>query len=279
MVGLAVCVAGCSAIKFGYGQAPPIAFRWLDKYVDFNDGQELAVRGGLQDWFAWHRKTQLPDYAVLLARARVEVLANTTPERACGWWREVKARAAPAIDRALPTMAEVVLTLTPAQLKAIETRYAKNNEEYQDEYLQRDPSKRRESNVDRTADRAEMLYGRLDDAQREIIRRTVAESPFDADVWLAERQRRQQDALQTMRRLAATRPSKAEAQAQIRGYFDRVANSPREPYRRYAEKLEIFNCAAAAKLHNGTTLQQRQTAATRLQSWEDDVRSLAAEQG
>ncbi len=276
---VAALVAGCSAIRLGYGQAPPIVFRWLDKYVDFNDAQELAVRGGLQDWFAWHRKTQLPDYAALLAKARADVLVNTTPERACGWWKELKARAAPAIDRALPTMADVVASLTPAQIARIEARYAKNNDEYRDEYLQPDANDRRESSVGRTVDRAETVYGGLDAAQREIIKRTVVESPFDAEVWLAERQRRQQDALQTMRKIIATKPARADAQTQIKGYFDRIETSPRELYRRYAEKLEHYNCGAAAALHNGTTTQQRQTAARRLKGWEDDFRALAADPG
>lgn len=279
ILAVSVLVAGCSAIRLGYGQAPPIAFRWLDKYVDFNDAQELAVKAGLRDWFAWHRKTQLPDYAALLAKARSEVLTNTTPERACTWWSDVKTRAVPALDRALPVMAEVVASLTPAQLARIESRYAKNNDEYRDEYLQPDAKERRENNLERAIDRAETVYGGLDDAQREIVRRTVAESPFDAEVWFVERQRRQQDAMQTMRHIVATKPTKADAQMQIRGYFERIEASPREPYRRYAEKLERFNCSAAATLHNGTTMPQRQTAARRLKGWEEDFMALAADPG
>ena len=72
---MALCVAmavsaGCSALRFGYNQASDLAYWWLDGYVDFNDAQSVLARNAIASWFAWHRGTQLPDYAVLLARAR-----------------------------------------------------------------------------------------------------------------------------------------------------------------------------------------------------------------
>ncbi|MEO8311794.1 MAG: hypothetical protein ABI520_11520, partial [Caldimonas sp.] len=66
---LLVALPGCSLIKLGYGQASALAFRWLDRYVDFGNEQSLKVRAALDDALAWHRRTQLPDYVQLLARA------------------------------------------------------------------------------------------------------------------------------------------------------------------------------------------------------------------
>ncbi len=65
-------------LKLGYGQASGFGFRWLDRYADFDDAQSLRLRTGLDEWFAWHRRSQLPDYADLLARARTEVLADVS---------------------------------------------------------------------------------------------------------------------------------------------------------------------------------------------------------
>ena len=47
-----------------------------------------------------------------------------------------------------------------------------------------------------------MIYGRLDEPQRAVLRRQIEQSIFDPHRILAERQRRQQDALQTLRKLA-----------------------------------------------------------------------------
>src|SRR4051812_22737216 len=96
----ALCLAfaslsGCSAIRLAYGQADGLVFRWLDRYVDFDGPQAYRVREALGAWFAWHRRTQLPDYAELLTSLETDVLADTTAARVCALWSEVRQR----IDR------------------------------------------------------------------------------------------------------------------------------------------------------------------------------------
>src|SRR5450432_466068 len=127
---LCVLVAGCSLLKLGYGQASPLAFRWLDGYVDFDDAQSLRVRTALGEAMAWHRRTQLPDYVDLLVRAEAEVQGDSTPERMCAWGRELKGRGDTMLEYALPTIVEVALTLSPTQITNIEKRQAKTNAEY-----------------------------------------------------------------------------------------------------------------------------------------------------
>ena len=275
---LALCaLAGCSALRIGYSQAPDLAYWWLDSYADFNDAQTPRVRDALAAWFGWHRRTQLPDYTRLLARAEKEVLADTTAERGCEWWGELIKRMDTALDQAAPAAAEIVLSLTPPQLQQLERRYAKANAEFRDDYLQPDLAQRFRAAVKRTVDRAESLYGRLGDAQQAQVAKALAQSPFDPDVWLSERQRRQQDALQTLRKLLADGANHEQAQLALHAYVDRVERSPREAYRRYADQLLQFNCAFAANLHNGATAAQRRAAADRLKGWEDDLRALIAE--
>lgn len=270
-------LAGCSMIKIGYGQASPFAFRWLDRYVDFNDAQSLRVRAALDEWFAWHRRTQLPDYADLLARAQVEVVADTTPERMCGWATDVRSRFETALERTLPVIADVLPTLSPAQIGNVEKRYRERNEEFRDEFVQRDPNKRRREAIKREVDRAEMLYGDLDDSQRESVKASVAASPFDAELSYSERLRRQQDALALMRKLTVPGTARDDAEAQVRAYVRRLDRSPREIYRTYSERLVAYNCAFASDLHNRTTPAQRRQAVKKLKGYEADLRELAAD--
>ena len=281
---MALCLAlsmtgGCSALRFGYNQAADLAYWWLDGFVDFNDAQTLKVRDGLAAWFAWHRSTQLPDYAQLLVRAQTEVLVDSTPARVCEWWANLNARLDSAFERAVPTGAELMLSIGPKQIQHMERRYAKANDEFRDDFLQADPAKRRKASVDRAIERAELLYGKLDEAQREQVARSILQSPFDPELWFSERKRRQQDALQILRRLSAAgaRRSTAEAEAALRVYIERWNRSPRDEYRRYSEALQTFNCGFAAQLHNATSAAQRHTALQRLKGWESDVRALAAE--
>jgi hypothetical protein len=276
---LAICLVatGCSLLKIGYGQASPLAFRWLDGYVDFDDAQSLRVRGALGEALSWHRRTQLPDYVDLLVRAEAEVQSDATPERMCAWGRELKARGDGVVQYALPTIVEVALTLTPAQIANIEKRQAKTNAEYRDEHLQRDRDKRRRAAVKREIERAEMLYGDLDKAQLELVARSVAASPYDPDMSYAERIARQQDAIALIRKWRETGVGRDEALVQARGWVQRLDRSPREPYRVYSERLADYNCSFASTLHNTTSAAQRREAVKKLKGYEGDLRSLIAD--
>jgi len=278
MLALSVLLSGCGlALRIGYNQGASLAFRWLDSYAEFDDAQTLRIRAALDEWFVWHRRTQLPDYADLLARAQAELQGTATAERMCAWSNDLRARFDAAIEHAVPAMAEIMPTLSAQQIASIEKRYAARNDEYRDDFLHRDPAKRKKAATQREIERAEELYGRLDDAQRAFVVRAVAESPWDGDMAYAERLRRQQDMLAIVRRLAANRASPAEAEVEIRGYLKRIERSPHEPYRRYLARLVDYNCVYAAGLHNLTTAEQRHKAAKKLQGYEEELRALAGE--
>ena len=274
--GLAL-LSGCSMLRLGYNQAPDLAYWWLDAYADFNDVQTPRVRTALAQWFAWNRRTQLPDYAALLVRAQGEALVDTTPQRVCAFEADLRSRLDVAVDRAMPAAAELALMLSPAQLQHIERRYAKSNEEFRADYLQSDRAQRARASIKRAVDRIEMVYGDLDESQLERIDKALPLSPFDPELWLSERQRRQQDVLQMLRRLLAERASPDRAQAAVRAHVQQYARSPSEAYRAYSARLTEFNCAFGATLHNGMSAAQRQTAVQRLKGWENDLRALAGE--
>ncbi|SHN05057.1 hypothetical protein SAMN02787076_03066 [Rhizobacter sp. OV335] len=266
-------------MRLAYNQAPDLGYWWLDKYIDFNDEQTPRVRDAITSWFRWNRSTQLPDYARWLDKLAGDLQQPVTAAQVCRWTDEVESRMFVGLDQALPALAETALSLKPEQLKHIEKRYAKVNDDYADDYLQPDPQDRVKATMKRTMERAEMLYGDLDDAQTAQVKRAMAASPFDPELWLAERKARQQDVLQTLRRLLAERPPQAQVQAALRAIAERVQHSPRENFRSYQEKLTRYNCEFGAQLHNTTSAVQRQYAAKKLKGWAGDFHALAADAG
>jgi len=266
-------------MRLAYNQAPDLSYWWLDKYIDFNDAQTPRVRDAITAWFRWNRRTQLPDYAAWLDKLAADLQQPITAAQACRWTDEVESRMFTGLDQALPALAETALSLTPDQLRHIEKRYAKVNEDYADDYLQEDPKDRMKATIKRTMERAEMLYGDLDNAQEERVKRAMMASPFDPELWLAERKARQQDVLQTLRRLLAERPAMDKTQLALRAIAERVQRSPREGFRSYQETLTRFNCEFGAQLHNTTSVAQRQFAAKKLKGWAGDFRALAADTG
>lgn len=209
----------------------------------------------------------------LLTQARTEVLQNATPAQVCRWVEIVRTRLDTSLDRLVPGMTEVGRTMSAAQLQHLARKFAKNNSEFTDEFLQPDRARRHKASVKRAVERAELLYGPLARPQRELLSEGIAGSPFNPELWLAERTSRQQDILQTLKGLPALdTPQAAEA---LNGLTKRFLHSPRPGFQAYEKQLLDYNCALAAQLHNVTSLAQRQEAAERLKGWEDDLRALA----
>jgi hypothetical protein len=109
-----------------------------------------------------------------------------------------------------------------------------------------------------------------------VVNAGVAASPFNPELWWQERQRRQRDTVQTLRRLAAEKADRDQRLAALRTLVARVERSPDAGYRAYQLKLADYNCAFAAQIHNATTPAQRKRALETLQGWEADLRQLMA---
>jgi hypothetical protein len=272
-------LGGCSAVRIGYNNAPTLAWWWLDGYMDFDATQAPRVKDALEQWFAWHRTTQLPDYADLLAAAQLQVMQPATPQQVCRWSDDLRIRLAAALAQGVPIAADLLPMLKPEQLAHLEKRYRKSNQDFEQDFLQQ-PDERLKAAIERTVDRAEMLYGRLDERQRQLIAAGVVASPFDPAAWYAERQALQGETLQTLARLTAGGPGRADRESNLAGLQAlsmRVQRAPPGAYRNYQQRLIDYNCAFIAQLHNSTTVAQRQAARAKLKGWEQDLRALAAQ--
>lgn len=271
---LVLVLSGCSALRLVYGNGQQLAWWWLDGYVDFASDQVPRAKGAIDRLFEWHRATQLGDYVSTLAAAQAMVVEPTTPALACQWQRRLRDLVEPTLERSLALGAELVPGLGEDQLKHLEQRLAKNLKEMRQDFLQTTPEERRKAALKRTVERMEQLYGRLGDAQRQVIVAGLASSPFDPEAWVAERERRQKDTVQTLRRLVAEKPPREQVALTLRALVERSERSPDPAYRAYQQKLAEYNCTFAARVHNATTPEQRTEARDRLKGWEDDLRAF-----
>jgi hypothetical protein len=277
IVAAAALLVGCSALRTVYNQGQTFGYWWLDGYFDFDTEQSQRAREALSDWFRWHRATQLPDYATLLAQAQRQILHDITPAEVCRWSDELRRRLEVAYAQGVPALANLLRTLTPEQLRNVEKRYQKADADFRNDYLQATRAEQLEAAGKRTVSRAETIYGRLDDAQRKLIADGIAASPFDARRWLTERQARQREIVDTLRALQAARADAPRAEAALRVFAAHAVVSPRPAYREYQQRLVDYNCALVARLHNSTTPEQRHHGLERLKGWEEDLRALAAQ--
>jgi hypothetical protein len=267
-------LTGCSSLRLAYATAPTLGWMWLDGYVDFSRKQAPLVRKDIDAFFDWHRTTQLPTFLPLLAAAQAQVTEPTTSAQSCQWEVTVRDRLQPTLDKALAMAADWLPGLGEAQFRNLEKRYAKNIQDMREEYLQPDPAARKTESFKRALERAERLYGTLEEPQRKVIRDAVAASPFDPELWMHERQRRQRDTLQTVRRLQAEHAEREQRIAALEALVARTERSPDPEYRAYQQQLTEYNCGFAAQIHNATTPAQRRKARENLQVWQEDLRLL-----
>ena len=203
------------------------------------------------------------DYADLLTRVDTAIRADTTPERVCGWWDEARGHIDAALGQAAPTIAEVGGMLKPAQLDHIQRQYAKSNREYRDDFLQEDPVRRAREAAKRVVSRAESLYGSLDDAQRARIAPVAARFAVRCRGVVRGAPAAPAGCRCSCCAVCRASPTPTPGSPRCGHGCGGIDRSPREAYRRYAERLVKANCRLAADLHNITTPTQRESASKR----------------
>lgn len=261
-------------MRIAYNHAPDLVYWKLDSYADFDGEQRVKVKQSIAQWMHWHRSTQLPDYIALMASHRRELQGNVTPQAVCAVFDRARERVDRGWVQLLPAATDVVMTLKPAQLDHIEKKVAQVNEETRKDFLQDSREERRKAMVKRTVTNAERLYGNLGPAQRQVIEAGVADSPYDADIWFAERQALQQEALTITRKLLTDRVTAAQGQAAYRTLVEHMRRPSSPEYAAYDQKLQQYNCGFWAAIHNSTTPQQRRHASERMERWATDFQLL-----
>ncbi len=272
---LGAALAGCSAVKLGYNNLPDLAWWWLDGYMDFNDAQRVPVKDELTRLHQWHRSTELPRYAELLARLEQMAANDITPEQVCKLADEGRLRFLALASQSEGAIVSVAPTLTPEQLRHLADRYERNAKDFRKEWVDISLAERRDRHYKQFLQRIEDTYGRLDDAQRAVLRQRIEASRFDPAQILSEMRRRHADTLQTLRQLrSGTAPQ--EARLLFKGLIDRGQIPPDPAALRYREISLEDNCALVAAVHNATTPAQRQSAARRLRAYQRDLADLMA---
>jgi hypothetical protein len=270
---LSLWLAGCSAVKLGYNNAPELSYWWLDSYLDLNEVQSLRLRADLTGLQIWHRQSELPHYVNALGKLQNLAFANASAAQACALFDEVRPRLRALLEQTEPTVVALAPTLTSAQLDHLARQFDKRNQKWRAAWLDDPPSERTARRFKQLRDRFELFYGSLEEPQLAALRASVAQSIFDANLNLHEAQRRQQDALQTLRRIQGSLDTPG-IQASLRALLERTLNPTDASYRDYSEKLVQENCRTLAALHNSATPSQRLKLVETLRDYETDARTL-----
>ena len=275
---LAVSVSGCAAIKLGYNNADTLALLQLDNYVDLTADQELTAKERINALMAWHRATQLRDYAAFVDKIRTKLGNPVTVADVTEFNQQLNARMMTAADKAAPDIAHLALTLTPEQIDRAAKKIANDATKARREFVRAEKDSGAER-IKKYGERAESWFGKLTDEQREIIRKSLASRPTDATWWIDERERRQREFIVLLRKIQADRPTEEAAARWLRTYFTQLNVAPESERRARAESYRRGSAELVAQLINHATPEQRVMLDKKLNDYAQDFRSLAAQNG
>lgn len=209
----AVCFAcvlmllgGCSIVRLTYRSADTLTLHWLDRYADLDEAQQDWAKERIRAFYGWHRATQLPDYVQWLQRTQALLQGPVAQADLLALNTDISARLDAAAMRALPDLAALALQLRPQQFDAIESRFARNNDDFRKEFLDVDIGQRQDKRYKTVLWLAEVLFGRFSAEQETVIRRASDARPLINELWLDERVGRQRDLLTLLRRIQAEQP-------------------------------------------------------------------------
>jgi hypothetical protein len=274
-VGLAVA-GGCSMVgRLGYDHFPTLAAWRADSYLALNAEQKAIAARRIEALHAWHRGTQLDDYAGLLREIQRAVARGDVDEaRIRGWRQAMFERWTPIAERAAPAVAELAVTLEPAQLQRLRDGMERDNDKIRREWLPPGRADRIEARTKRYVERAELFLGTLTAEQRQLARRMAAEVPDGEERWFEQRLLRQQDLVATFERIRTERPDPATASAWMRAHLMRYAQGRDGPGRPFSESSLAASDAMSARMLALATPRQRQHLQTKLQEWVDLIESV-----
>lgn len=275
---LAILLAGCGALRIGYANGDTFVYWWLDGYIDFTDEQKPWVRAHIDRLFDWHRKTQLRDYAQLLEQTQQRVQRGSVkPAEIREDFAAVRKRAAVVLEKAVPELTDLALSMEPGQIAHLERKFASNNEKYRREYLRGNVDDRQRLRFKKVMKQAEYWFGNFSDEQEAQIRKASDARPLDNDIWMAERLRRQQEMLQMLHKIQAEKPAREMVSKMIRDFTARSFENFT-----YAEHKAFFDGTSEgmaqlmATIINMATPEQKAHAVRRLQKLIEDCHELAA---
>jgi len=276
LIAVLILLGGCSMVRLGYDQADFVARWWLDRHLDLNAEQTRWIKPELQMFHAWHRQTQLPNYADIVATVARQSQADITPEQTCDTIDEATEQLDTLLNRAVPLLAGLARQLEPAQLRHLKRHFAEEDREWREKWLEGSAEQRLRRRADDWQERAEVYYGRLNREQKDFILRAVQSSSWQPQISWERRMMRQQAILVTLEKIQTQKLLQAATEEEITGLIDRSMRPSDTRFFSMQQRLQKEACVNLAGLHNLTNTEQRARAHKKLLTYERDFKQLMA---
>lgn len=267
-------LAGCSMIRVGYGQLDTVVSWMAHDYFDLDPVQREMLSRRFEQLHEWHRREQLPDYAQFAADIRTRAQRGFAAGDVLWLVDGLKARYAVTAAKAGPDTADLLASLSNAQIDHLRREFDNMNRKFLREHRTREPiAVRRQHQQRTTLKQIREWVGPLSEAQEARIFALLQQVPLTDALRHEDRLRRQREFLALLDTRNTDRAAFARRVGEWLVHWERnrppdLARSFEESWKRRAEFYE-----AVDKM---LTAGQRSHLSHRLQEYVDDFRHLAA---
>jgi hypothetical protein len=265
-------LGGCSLLRVGYGQLDTYAAWTADRYFDLDASQRQEFLRRFDRLHAWHRYQQLPDYVAFLGETKSRVQRGLSASDVTWMIEGGKARYRAIVVEMAGDSAEMLASVTPAQLEALQRRWDYDNRRFIRDYrLEEGIEEQRRAQLERLLERVEDWTGNLSPEQESRIAAMAGEFPLIHGLRHQDRLRRQREFLELLSRRKDTRRFAAE----LRDWLAHWERGRDPEYHRLFNEWERKQAGFYVAVDRMLTPEQRAAVTNRLQRFMDDFTRLA----
>ncbi|GLS84700.1 DUF6279 family lipoprotein [Paraferrimonas haliotis] len=177
-------IGGCSSVKMGYYFAD-WAIGWkLSDYVKLNKEQKAELNQEIETFLAWHKQTEMAQYADQLARLSSDIAADSVTQEQIqahfdelgGHWKASLAHITPALVRLMPSLSDKQVSELLENIREESAERAEERAEQTDE-------ERLEANQKRWKKNLKKYLGSVSSEQQILIDEYLSKRLRTFDLW------------------------------------------------------------------------------------------------
>lgn len=284
LLGTALVLGACSAIKLGYNNSATFAHTYLTSKVDFDSDQSALMKTSLRGLVEWHRNNELPLLAEELQKARLvlaprgENLQPVTAAQVNALNQAIRTSLRRTADEAAPVIAKNMLGLWPNQISDIQEALNKSNQDYREKRMASNAAERVEKSVERMAERFERWLGDLNPKQMARIEQWAKSAANNPEQNYEKRLKRQQVFMQLVSQSANRQIDQATLTREVSHLLNDWQTPDNASEKKDFELRQQAVVDLVVDVLNAANMQQRNNAAERAASWAEDFQILASKQ-
>jgi hypothetical protein len=268
----AAALSGCgSAMRVAYNNGD-VALRFMaHEYFDLHGEQTDQLKAQLARFHAWHRREELPRYAVLFSGAGERVGRGLAREDVVWAIAAVRARYQVTVEQGVDEFAPVAASFRSDNLETLERKLAENNEKFAKEFLSGDAEKQARARAKRLASWFDEWLGSVTPEQEALIARFAQAQPQMNRIRLDDRKRRQQAFVQLLREHRKS----PDLAARMRDFFVNWERDRGPEHRRQAREWEDRLVTLIVDVDRTLTPKQRSHVVRRFEFFAAEAHILA----